>query len=172
MTNSTRPLPRTRAVLWPDTTGHDQPPTNHLYASAAWLLGRHPALAALAQRIPGVVTLDDDGPSIDLDLLARTINDAGQHALAWQHYAERHPAPDTDEYEGQGSYEAWCDAGPQPARRTASFLPMSRSERARLVLLAAFSDYEQVPFSVSQLYGLDDTRRRLLDDWCRAVRNA
>jgi len=60
---------RTRAILtdWPDTSG-EEPPRDHPYRSATWLLGRHPRLAQLATRIDGVIYVDGDGElSVDVD---------------------------------------------------------------------------------------------------------
>jgi hypothetical protein len=146
------------------------PPKNHLYASATWLLGRHPVLADLAQRIPGAVVGNEDGPYIDLDLLAAAISSVEEDAQAWRAYESSHPAPESDE--DPGRYQDWCDAGPQRSRATAAFMVMSPSEQSRLRLLAAFGGRMRVPFSVGDLYGFDDAGRRLIQDWCLAVCNA
>jgi hypothetical protein len=170
MTTPTRAAGRSPSVGWPDTTGQTQPPKNHLYASAVWLLGRHPGLGRLALRVPGVVTFDADGPFIDLDLLASAFNGVEEYSRTWRAYEYSNPAPDADE--DSAGYQAWCDAGPQPSTATVGLLPMSRSEKSRLRLLAAFACSEQVPFPVGDLYGFDNAGRRLLADWCLAVFSA
>jgi hypothetical protein len=47
----------TSLTAWPNARD-EPPPTDHLYRSATWLLGRHPRLAQLAARIPGVVAIE------------------------------------------------------------------------------------------------------------------
>lgn len=64
----------TVTISWPDTR-HEPPPTDHLYRSAAWLLGRHPQVAALAARVPGIVSTDPEGPDVDLDALAEAFRE-------------------------------------------------------------------------------------------------
>jgi len=54
---------------WPDTR-HVAPPADDRWRSVAWLLGRHPHLARLADRIPGLTSVDADGPDLDLNVLA------------------------------------------------------------------------------------------------------
>ena len=51
-------LMTTSLTAWPSTRDVS-PPTDHLYRSATWLLGRHPRLALLAARIRGVVAIED-----------------------------------------------------------------------------------------------------------------
>ncbi len=52
-------------MTWPDTLEQD-PPADHLYLSATWLLGRYPQLARLVERVPGVVEIGEDGAGVDL----------------------------------------------------------------------------------------------------------
>ncbi len=55
-------------MTWPDTLEQD-PPADHLYLSATWLLGRYPQLARLVERVPGVVEIGEDGAGVDLGVL-------------------------------------------------------------------------------------------------------
>ena len=156
-----------RAVTWPDTR-HEQPPGDHLYRSATWLLGRHPHVAQLAERVPGIVTVDSDGPDIDLDALAEAFREREELNRAWEQYRRSHPEP-----EDEAAADRWEAAGPplgSPATRALGVL--SRTEVARLRLLAVFSSYTRTPFSVSDLYGFDEQGQAYIADWCRAVQAA
>jgi hypothetical protein len=152
-------------VTWPDTR-RDDPPTDHLYRSATWLLGRHPQLATLAERVPGVVNLDDDGPDIDLDALSDALVEHDAGTAAWTQYERRRPAPRDD-----SAYDAWVQAGPGTSPAATAVGQMSGSERTRLRLLAAFSS-TRVPLRVADFGSLDDAGRRLLADWCQAAQAA
>ena len=65
----------TSLTAWPNTRDVS-PPTDHLYRSATWLLGRHPRLALLAARIRGVVVIEDGELAVDLDHLADVLSAA------------------------------------------------------------------------------------------------
>jgi hypothetical protein len=69
------------------------PPSYHPHAAAVWLVSRHPQLAELASRIPGLVQADDAGDfSLDLDVLARQFNSHdgnGPSALGFMTGTER-----------------------------------------------------------------------------------
>lgn len=82
----------TIAVSWPDTRHEDQP-AQHPYRSALWLLGRHPQLAALVARVPGVTELEEDGPGLDLEALAAALAEHDAAAAALVAYERRHPRP-------------------------------------------------------------------------------
>jgi hypothetical protein len=149
-------------VTWPPT--HDaKPPAGHLYGAAVWLLGRHPQLAGLAERVPGVVTVDDEGPDIDLDALAEAFLARDRLVDQWEAYEHRTPAPRDD-----ADYERWQAAGPKTTPAARAVGVMSGGEVARLRLLAAFSTC-QVPLSVADLRPLDDAGQALLADWCQVV---
>lgn len=153
-----------RSVAWPNTSTQD-PPAGNRYAAAAWLLGRHPHLATLVARVPGVVQVRPDGPDIDLEALADALLGLEADAAAWAAYEAYHPPPDDD----QGDYDDWLDAGPTSRPTTRAIGPMSRTEVARLRLLAVLAE-ERVPFGVWDTVGIDDDGRRpLLTDWCRAL---
>ena len=155
---------------WPDTRDVD-PPTDHLYASAVWLLGRHPQLAELAARVPGVVEPDPDpepdadgsGLLLDLETLAQAVHDHDDHAADWESYTRHHLEPQDDD-----AYERWRAAGPTASDTARAIGQMSGTEQARLRLLAVFAGV-RVPFRVLDLHGLDDEGQRLLADWCAAV---
>ena len=66
-------LMTTSLTAWPNTRDVS-PPTDHLYRSATWLLGRHPRLALLAARIRGVVMVEDGELAVDLDHLADALS--------------------------------------------------------------------------------------------------
>ena len=138
-------------VAWPDTST-DAPPADHSYASAAWLLGRHPMLSALAQRIPEVVTVDDEGPYFDQDALTRAIAE-------YDSLLDAHRVLDDDRLDAQLGEAGYA------------FARMSRTEQTRLRLLAFFGS-ERVGLRVADLHGLDAGGQLLLADWLEAVRSA
>lgn len=151
---------------WPDTHAVE-PPRDHHYRSATWLLGRHPQLAQLARRV-GVVYVDEhDGElSIDLDELGEAFAAMPRYSAAWEDYENSHRAPEDDR-----AFDAWQAAGPKAehfAKHLAAVLPMSSGEVARLRLLAMFSTV-RVPVRVSDFAPLDNNGQRLLADWMRAV---
>jgi hypothetical protein len=152
-----------RTAVWPDTSVQD-PPVGNQDAAAAWLLGRHPQLSVLAGRVPGVVSVGVDGlPEIDLDALADALGAVETDRAAWAEYEVTHPAPGDDD-----EYDAWAAAGPKPHPGARSIGVMSRTEGSRLRLLAVFSS-QRVPLGIWDTQGLDDARRQLLSDWCRAL---
>lgn len=141
------------------------PPVDHPYASAMWLLDRHPQLAELLARVDGAIDVDDDGePGIALSALAEAVVEYDANRAAWNDYEHRRPAPEDDD-----AYDAWRAAGPGEGSRAARDLAaMSTTERNRLRLLATFSTVA-VPFNVRHLSGFDDEGQVLIRDWCRAV---
>lgn len=152
---------------WPDTRD-TATPTDHLYKSATWLLGRHPRLARLAARISGVVTIQDDQLRIDLDHLADVLSAVKPYHDAWDHYEYAHRAPQDDD-----AYEVWRAAGPKAdtsAAGLADFLVMSSGEIAALRLLATLASTSSVPpFGVAHIRSLDREGQRLVEDWCAVV---
>lgn len=156
----------TNVRTWP-ATHDDEPPQDHAYRSATWLLGRHPMLARLADRA-GVVYVDEhDGElSIDLDELGEVFAAMPRYSAAWEEYEDSHCAPQDDR-----AFDAWQAAGPKAehfAKHLAAVLPMSSGEVARLRLLAVFGT-TRVPVMIRDFAPLDDAGRRLLADWLRAV---
>lgn len=154
-----------RLSRWTDVVDQD-PPSGDLYRSGIWLLARYPRLYRLAARIPGVVEIEDDGPSFDLDRLVEVVSAEPRYSAAWDEYASKRRPP-TDE----ARWERWRAAGPQPDDFTvglSDFLVMSSGEVASLRLLATFGS-GRTPFSVSDLRSLDAEGQRLLADWCRAM---
>lgn len=157
-----------QATDWPDTSG-TEPPADHLYRSATWLLGRHPRLAGLACRIANVIVVEDGAPSIDLDHLADVIVAAPAYDSAWQMYERAHHSPETED-----AWERWRATGPKPenfAIGLSDFLVMSSGEVASLRLLAAFAS-ERIPFKVSDLRSMDEEGLHLLADWALATQIA
>jgi hypothetical protein len=79
---------------WPDTTS-EPPPSDHLYRSATWLLGRHPQLADLVARVPGVIGRDEFGRGLAIDLVAlgEAVNDYDDHDEAWAEYGQSGSCP-------------------------------------------------------------------------------
>lgn len=145
------------------STVDEAPPNNWPWKSAMWLLGRHPRLVDLADRIPRVM-VDN---SIDHDHLADVVAAVPRYVEAWDAYTDAHRAPRDED-----AWEAWRKAGPQ----TASFayglselLVMSSGETAMLLLLATFG-HTRVPFRINDLSSLDEQGHRLLADWCEAVK--
>jgi hypothetical protein len=149
-------------VVWP-ATGDAEPPRGHCYGAAVWLLGRHQMLAELAARIPGVITVDDDGPDVDLDALADAVCGYDTHTTACDDYQRRHRPP-----AGDHAYTRWQAAGPQPTGAVYAVAVMSGSEQARLRLLATFAGV-RVPLRAGDFASFDGEGSRLLADWCRAV---
>jgi len=68
----------TAPTRWPDTTGQATPRDPDPETAVAWIIGRHPRVAALIDRIPGAVeTITDQGTTeayLDLHALASAIN--------------------------------------------------------------------------------------------------
>jgi hypothetical protein len=128
------------------------------------LLGRHRQLAVLASRVPGVITVSADGrPDIDLDAVADAVLGLDAYRTAWTAYQTAHPAPyDEDDFDD------WEAAGPYLSRPSRAIAVMSRTEAAKLRLLAVFSS-QRVPVGIWDTQGLDDARRQLLLDWCMAL---
>jgi hypothetical protein len=120
----------------------DGPPADNPYAGALWLVSRHPQLAELARRIPGVHGHDSQGPWLDLDLLADAIN------------AYDDDQPDNHTHAGAALYQ---------------FARLPRSEQARLRLLATLG-WSPVRIRVGMLSAFDDTGQALIDDWFTAMR--
>lgn len=154
---------RETRVMWPDTTDTD-PPGDHPYASAVWLLGRHRTLTFLLLRVPGVLTTDPNGEhDLDLDALAQAVADYDDHTTAWADYTRRRIAPS-----GEAAYDAWVAAGPTPTPAATALAAMSRTERTRIRLLAAFAS-TRTRLALHDLAGLDDAGLRLVEDWCTAL---
>ncbi len=149
----------TAMQTWPDTR-HEAPPADDRWRSVAWLLGRHPQLVRLADRL---TTVDADGPDLDLNVLAEAINGAHAYGLAWADY-ERHCPPPYDD----DAYDRWADAGPQPTPAVRAFAVMSSGEKARLRMVALFA-YDRITVCIGDFAPLDDDGKRLLADWCQAV---
>jgi hypothetical protein len=148
---------------WPDTSSQ-LPPSGNPYASAEWLLGRHRQLASVAARVPGVVAMDADGrPDIDLEALADAVLGLDAYRTAWAAYEEVHPAPHEED-----GFDDWEAAGPKLTPASRAIGVMSRTEAAKLRLLAVFSS-QRVPVGIWDTQGLDDARRRMLADWCQAL---
>lgn len=157
-----------RESVWPDTRRVD-PPADHLYRSATWLLGRHPRLVHLAARVSGVVTVEDGEPFLDLDHLAHVIAAVAVYSNAWRDYERAHRPPDDD-----AAFYRWQDAGPRAGDfevGLSDFLVMSSGEVASLRLLATLAN-DRAPFTVADLRSMDTEGQRLLADWTRAVRAA
>jgi hypothetical protein len=153
----------TSLTAWPNTRDVP-PPTDQLYRSAAWLLGRHPRLALLAARIRGVVAIEDGELSVDLDHLADVLSAVTPYTAAWENYECRQRPPEDDAYE----------AGPKltTSRRV---LPTSSScpvEICAVRLLATLATTSAVPpFGVAHIRRLDEEGQRLVEDWCAVVRS-
>jgi len=158
-------------TAWPNT--HNQPPpSDHLYRSVVWLLGRHPFVADLAARCPGVVYWDlaDDELTHNVDLLADGLDTLDRVNTEFRSYLKRHPVPRDS---SDPNYDAWDAASPQlpdtPEGKVAkSIAPMSGSERIRLELLAAFS-YSGARLKVSDFGRLDTGGTAFLADWMTAA---
>jgi len=152
-----------RDMNWPDTVGQD-PPADHLYLSATWLLGRYPQLARLVERVPGVVEIGEDGVGVDVDVLAEAITGQARAAAEWSEYRSKHQPP---EEEGE-AYIAWEAGGPPTSPGAEAVKEMSGTERTWLRLLAAFAP-TGVALTVAELQSLDAAGHEFLADWCRAV---
>jgi len=149
-------------VQWLDTT-RQRPPVDHHDASALWLLGRHHQLALLAERVPGVVEVDDDGPGLNLGELAEGILAHDADVTAWDAYEQLRPAPRDDR-----AYDLWRSHGPSTTPAAQVIAVMSSSEQTRLRLLATWSTI-RVPIRVGDFRSFDSHGAALLGDWCTAV---
>ena len=150
-------------MTWPDTVGQD-PPADHLYLSATWLLGRYPQLARLVERVPGVVEIGEDGVGVDVGVLAEAIAGQARSAAEWLEYRSTHQPP---EEEGE-AYIAWEAGGPPTSAGAEAVNAMSHPERTWLRLLATFAA-TGVTLTVADLQSLDAVGHEFLADWCSAV---
>jgi hypothetical protein len=152
-------------LSWPPARTHDvDPPADHYYASALWLLGRHPRLVQLVERVPYVISTDQDGAWFELDKLSEALTALDVYLAAWRDYRGRTWEPNDD-----AAYARWEAAGPQLDNEAAAAIaPMSRTEVSRLRLLATFAP-DPVLFRVSDLAGFDADGQELIRDWARAL---
>lgn len=153
------------APSWPDTL-QQQPPVDHPYRCATWLIGRYPRLARLAERIRGVVEIADGALFVDLDHLAAVIAAVPAYEEAWDSYERAHSAP-----QDENDWYRWQDSGPKAdaiVRGLSDFLVMSSGEVASLRLLVTLAN-ERTPFCVGDLRSLDADGQRMLADWTRAL---
>lgn len=121
---------------------------------AAWLLGQHGQLAALARRAL-VVSVDDDGDlDVDLDGLAEAFRIYDEVSAGWD-----------------DRWECWEDVTPPVPASVVAIAPMSGSEKGRLRLLAVLAPGQRVPLHYSDVTSFDDNGVRLLSDWCFALSN-
>jgi hypothetical protein len=148
-------------TTWPDTTDA-RPPADHPHGVALWLLGRHPQLADLVDRLPDVAGIEDGQVFLNLDELAKAFTQydaylaAKEETFGWSSPSESSWA----------RFEA-----AQPTRTAAAdeLMAMSGSELGRLRLLATLTG-TGVRFSVLQLNSFDAAGKQLLEDWLDAVR--
>src|SRR5215210_1098017 len=143
----------------------DSPPVDNDYRAAVWLVARHPVLAALVERVPGVVDADGD---LDLDVLGDGVRALDAYHRAWAEYRATTCEPNQDE-----AWERWAGAGPAlddfgPRGAVAALGVMSRTEVSRLRLLATLGT-ERVEFGAYDLDGFDADGLRLIRDWCRIL---
>jgi hypothetical protein len=157
----------TSLTAWPNTRDAP-PPTDYLYRSAMWLLGRHPRLCRLAARIRGVVAIEDGELSVDLEHLANVLSATTPYTVAWEDYEYRNRP-----LEGDDDYESWRQAGPKAdsfAEGLSDFLVMSSGEIAAVRLLATLATTSSVPcFGVAHIRSLDEEGQRRVADWCAVV---
>jgi hypothetical protein len=150
---------------WPDTSD-TEPPSDHLEDSAIWLLGRHPLLAELVTRCPGVVGRSDNGRdlALDLDLLSDGL------AILDGVLCFFEPLPPCSR---TGTKETMSETKAAPSRLAASktvtdeVTVMSGSEKTMLRLLATFSTGARL--RVSDIQRLQASDERLVEDWVTAV---
>jgi hypothetical protein len=147
---------------YPDPSGGPPQGRPH-YATALWLLARHPQLAELAMRIPGAIDPDGD---LDLDRLAGAVRELDANILAWGEFRRTHGEP--SDHADEATYEAWRAAGPQRTPGADALADMSDTERARVRFLAFWSGL-RVGLGSADLVGLDAEGQHLVADWCAAV---
>src|SRR4051812_32422245 len=129
----------------------DMPPVDNDYQAAVWLVGRHPSLARLVNRVSGALDADGD---LDLDVLGDAVRALDAYHRAWAEYRATTWEPNQDE-----AWERWVDAGPSlddfgPPGAVAALGVMSRTETAWLRLLATLGT-ERVEFAVGDVDGFD-----------------
>jgi hypothetical protein len=150
---------------WPATSS-EEPPRDHSYSAAMWLLGRHPRLMRLAARIQGVVYIEDADVIIDLDHLGDVFAARTSYDDAWTVYESRQRPPRDED-----AYYRWQEAGPKAneyAVGLSDLAVMSSGEVASLRLLATLGA-TRILFRLGDLRSLDAEGQRLLSDWCRVV---
>ena len=145
----------------------DSPPVDDNYRAAVWLVARHPALARLVDRVPGMVDADADA-DLELDVVGDAVRALDAYHRAWAEYRATTWEPNQDE-----AWERWADAGPAlddfgPRGAVAALGVMSRTEVSRLRLLATLGT-ERVEFAANDLDGFDADGLRLIHDWCRIL---
>jgi hypothetical protein len=125
-------------------------------------------LARLAARIRGVVVIEDNELSVDLEHLADVLSAVTPHIAARENYEYPHLPPQDD------AYQAWRENGPRADDFTdglSDFLVMSSGEIAAVRLLATLASTSSVPpFGVAHIRSLDEEGQRLVNDWCAVVR--
>ncbi len=154
-------------TTWPDTSSELAP--RDPYAAAVWLLGRHPRLAQLVDRIPDLVDRDvqDDTvvPTLDMTVLADALTGAPVWAGRWGDYVATQPEPAVYD---DAVWEMWEEAGPKPSPALGAFLPMSSGEQGMLRLFAVIGS-DRVPFCLADVRGWDAAGQAFLDDWRQVV---
>jgi hypothetical protein len=156
----------TSLTAWPNTRDVP-PPTDHLYRSATWLLGRHPPLCRVTARIRGVVAIEDGELSLDLEHLADVLSPVTSYTAAWEDNEYRNRPPKTTMTTRPGERPGQKLTASPMAFRTSSSCPV---EIAAVRLLATLATTSLVPpFGVAHTRSLDENGQRLVADWCAVV---
>lgn len=148
--------------IWTDTSTVDLPPADHPYGAAGWLLGRHPQLVELADRVPGVTHAADGEADIELEVLADALAEldafeaAREKRFGWSSPSE-------------SAWDQWKASQPPLSAAAEEIAVMSGSEVARLRLLATLAS-AGARLSVSHLRSFDREGQRLIADWLTVVR--
>lgn len=149
-------------TAWP-SAGGALPPVGDLDAAAVWLVARHPSLAALVDRVPGAVVVDEEGPRLWLDVLSDALHEHTRVLLERREYERQHRPPADDDL-----VEAWRAGFPQFGPRGAAVAQMTASEQLHLRLLASLGDKGTL-IRARDFARLDDAGREFLQDWMDAV---
>lgn len=159
--------------LWPVDAG-DDPPRGHLYASAVWLVVRHPVLAELLRGVPEVVGVDEDGLSLDLEALTEAIGEFDAHVAGRAAWERKHREP--SDYGDRGTAGTGGGRRGMRRRRRRVRRARGRSGRCRPRSGPGSGCWGCSPPVERRCgprrWGLLDQAGRALADWCRALQAA
>lgn len=134
--------------------------------AASWLVNqpRNDTARRLVARLGALVTIPGSPvPVPDVDAIAEMVLEYDLFQQAWGEYADRHPAPRGDD---DAAYDRWEAAGPKCPDGARVIGPMSSGEKRMVRMLAVLSSVRRVPFSISDIDGIDAEFRA---DWRRVV---
>jgi hypothetical protein len=167
------------AAVWLDTTAVSLPPRDNVWRAARWLVGRHPRMQVLCERV-GAIDDDDEGRWPHVDMLADILRARDAYERAWERYRRSNYEPSRQrEGESDAAYEArwnaYDDGGPKMATYAkeygldgahgiTAYGRMSGGEKRLLRILATVGTH-RVEFCTGDLDGLDEEGHAFIRDW-------